>query len=190
MAARALLLDRDGVINVDHGYVGTPERFDFAEGIFALTRRAVDLGYRTVVTTNQSGIARGFFDEAAFARLTRWMTARFAEEGVRLAAVLHCPYLPGAADPAYDRDSLWRKPGPGMILEARRRLDLDLARSVFLGDRPSDMAAARAAGVGVRLFLDAQGRGCPDATATVGSPSAAIAHLRAPLRPSSRGIRP
>ena len=169
MAARALLLDRDGVVNVDHGYVGTVGRFAFMDGIFELTRGAADRGYRIVVVTNQSGIARGYFGEDDFARLTRWMTDAFEARGVALAAVVHCPYMAGAPLPAWDRDSVWRKPNPGMILEARRRLGLDLARSVFLGDQPTDMAAARAAGVGLRLLLapardpDSPDALCPDA---------------------------
>jgi D-glycero-D-manno-heptose 1,7-bisphosphate phosphatase len=154
MAARALLLDRDGVVNIDHGYVGTVERFAFMDGILPLARRAVDLGYRIAIATNQSGIARGRYDEAGFQALTGWMAERFAAAGAPLAAVFHCPYLAGAALPAYDRDSVWRKPAPGMILEAQRHLGLDLARSVFIGDQPTDMAAARAAGVGQRLLLD------------------------------------
>lgn len=163
MAARALLLDRDGVVNVDHGYVGTAERFEFMDGALPLARRAVDLGYRIVIATNQSGIARGRYGEAEFQALTRWMAERFAAAGAPLAAVFHCPYLAGAAVAAYDRDSVWRKPGPGMILEAQRRLGLDLARSVFVGDQPTDMAAARAAGVGRRLLLRHDGGPCVDA---------------------------
>lgn len=180
MNARALLLDRDGVINIDHAYVATVDRFDFTDGIFDLARRAVDLGYRIVVITNQSGIARGYYDEAAFRTLSAWMADRFAERGAALAGVLHCPYLPGAAVPAYDRDSIWRKPNPGMILEARTRFGLDLARSVFLGDQPGDMAAARAAGIGVRLFLDREDRACSDATATVADAAAATDWLTPP----------
>lgn len=151
--ARALLLDRDGVINVDHGYVHTVDRFEFQPGIFDLTRLAQDLGYRLVVITNQSGIARGYYTEADFQALTGWMRGEFARRGINLAAVHHCPcHRVGNGGPN-DRDSFWRKPNPGMILDARGALGLDLSRSVFLGDQPSDMVAARAAGVGTRVFL-------------------------------------
>jgi D-glycero-D-manno-heptose 1,7-bisphosphate phosphatase len=81
------------------------------------------------------------------------MARAFLERGGSLAGVFHCPYLPGATVPGYDRDSFWRKPNPGMILEAARRLDLDLARSIFLGDQPGDMTAASAAGVGGRVLI-------------------------------------
>lgn len=153
MPYRALLLDRDGVVNVDHGYVGTRDRFIFMDGIFDLARHAMDRGYRVAVVTNQSGIARGYYTEAEFRDLSDWMRGEFRARGVDLAGVFHCPYHRRGAVERYARDSFWRKPAPGMILEAAQRLDLDLARSVFLGDQPTDMEAARAAGVGLRALL-------------------------------------
>lgn len=151
---RALLLDRDGVINVDHGYVGTPDRFEFMDGVFPLVRAAVAAGLRLVVITNQAGVARGYYTEADFRALTRHMLAGFAGQGVGFAGVLHCPYHRDGSVAAYARDSFWRKPNPGMILEAARRFGLDLRRSIFLGDAATDMAAAQAAGVGLRLWLN------------------------------------
>ncbi|HYG85787.1 MAG TPA: HAD family hydrolase [Azospirillum sp.] len=170
MAMKALLLDRDGVVNVDHGYVGEVERFAFVDGIFDLTRRAVDRGYRVAVITNQAGIARGYYTEADFQVLTRWMVEAFERRGIPIAAVFYCPYHGIGSVAAYARESFWRKPNPGMILEAQRRFDLDLARSVFVGDQPTDMAAARAAGVGIRVLL-AHGATAPvsDANRTVTS---------------------
>ena len=94
-ASPALFLDRDGVINVDHGYVHEIDKFEFMPGIFDLARFAcVDLGWPVVVISNQAGIGRGYYDEAAYARLTDWMRARFASEGAPLAAAYHCPYHP------------------------------------------------------------------------------------------------
>ncbi|WP_448208685.1 D-glycero-alpha-D-manno-heptose-1,7-bisphosphate 7-phosphatase [Azospirillum sp. sgz302134] len=178
MAYRALLLDRDGVVNVDHGYVGHRDRFAFMDGIFALTRHAVDRGFRIAVITNQSGIARGYFTEAEFLELTDWMRRTFREQGVELAGVFHCPYHRGGVVERYARDSFWRKPNPGMILEAARRLDLDLARSVFLGDQPTDMAAAQAAGVGRRVLLSEPGDAAAGmATVTVGRLADVVRHL-------------
>ncbi|MBP2227280.1 D-glycero-D-manno-heptose 1,7-bisphosphate phosphatase [Azospirillum agricola] len=153
MPCPALFLDRDGVVNVDHGYVVTHDRFQFMDGIFDLARAAVDQGYRVAVITNQSGIARGYFTEAEFLDFTAWMTGEFRARGVELAGVFHCPYHRGGPVERYARESFWRKPGPGMILEAARRLDLDLARSVFVGDQPTDMQAAQAAGVGLKLLV-------------------------------------
>ncbi len=153
MAMKALFLDRDGVINIDHGYVGEVERFTFVEGIFDLTRRAVDHGYRIVVITNQAGIAHGYYTQEDFQVLTRWMVNAFERRGIPIAAVLHCPYHSNGSVAAYTRESFWRKPNPGMILEAQRRFDLDLTRSIFIGDMLTDMAAAQAAGIATRILL-------------------------------------
>lgn len=150
MTGRALFLDRDGVVNHDHGYVHRIADFAFMPGIFDLARAAVGLGFRLVVVTNQSGIARGYFAPADFAVLTAWMRDRFAEAGAPLTDVLHCPFLPGGRPP-FDRDSFWRKPQPGMILQACHRHGLDPSRSILVGDQPTDMDAARAAGIGLRI---------------------------------------
>jgi len=154
----ALFLDRDGVINVDHGYVVTHDRFEFVDGIFDLARAAVDQGYRVAVITNQSGIARGYFSEAEFLAFSGWMVGEFRARGADLAGVFHCPYHSAGPVERYARESCWRKPAPGMILEAARRLDLDLARSVFVGDQPTDMQAAAAAGVGLRVLVDPEAK--------------------------------
>lgn len=166
MPYKALLLDRDGVVNIDHGYVGDRSRFTFMDGIFALTRHAVDRGFRVAVITNQAGIARGYFSEAAFLELTNWVRAAFQAQGVELAGVFHCPYHRDGTVERYTRDSFWRKPNPGMILEAARRLELDLARSVFLGDQPTDMEAAHAAGVERRVLLSPDGAPAAPTAAT------------------------
>ncbi len=154
MSCPALFLDRDGVVNVDHGYVATRDRFQFVDGIFALARAAVDQGYRVAVITNQSGIARGYYTEAEFLALSAWMAGEFRGHGVDLAGIFHCPHHRAGSVEPFARDSFWRKPAPGMILEAARRHHIDVARSVFVGDQPTDMQAARAAGVGLRVLVD------------------------------------
>lgn len=175
--ARGLLLDRDGVINIDYGYVGTVDRFEPVEGVLDMARRAVGLGWRLVVVTNQSGVARGYFSEDDFARLTAHMTALFAARGAPLTAVMHCPYHRAGSVAAYARDSYWRKPNPGMILEAARRYNLDPSRSLFIGDTVGDMAAARAAGVPRRLLLGPDAPPCPDATDRIDRPIDALPFL-------------
>lgn len=153
MSRPALFLDRDGIINLDTGFVYRREDFVFRDGIFALCRTAEAHGLALVVVTNQSGIGRGYYTEADFAALTQWMLARFAEDGVRFASVEYCPDHPVHGLGRYRRENPRRKPGPGMLLDAARTHDLDLARSVMIGDRASDMAAAVAAGVPIRLLL-------------------------------------
>jgi D-glycero-D-manno-heptose 1,7-bisphosphate phosphatase len=95
MHRSALFLDRDGVINVDHGYVHRPDQFEFVPGIFELARFWTnELSRQIIVVTNQSGIGRGYFDEGAHADLTRWMCDRFEAEHAAIARVYHCPYHP------------------------------------------------------------------------------------------------
>jgi D-glycero-D-manno-heptose 1,7-bisphosphate phosphatase len=162
MQRGALFLDRDGVINVDRGYVHHPEQFEFTTGIFELARFVVnDLCWGLVVVTNQSGIGRGFFDESAYDRLTRWMCDRFAAENAPITKVYHCPYHPEFGIGPYRRDHPWRKPKPGMILQAAADLDLDLLRSAIIGDSTDDMVAGAAAGVGLCIRLGSRN---PNAT--------------------------
>jgi len=148
MTRRALFLDRDGVINVDHGYVHRPDQFEFIDGIFDLCRHARDLGYLIVVVTNQAGIGRGLYTEQAFHALTAWMKQQFAEQGIDIAAVYFCPHhaLHGIGE--YKRLCERRKPNPGMLLAAARELGIDLGASMLIGDKESDIEAGRRAGLG------------------------------------------
>lgn len=153
MADRAVFLDRDGVINVDHGYTHRIEDFQFVAGSTEAMALLQGAGWRLVVVTNQSGIARGLFSSDTYERFTAHLRAQLAARGVHLDAVLHCPHLPDAAIAAYRLACDCRKPGPGMLLRAARDLSLDLARSVIVGDRLSDVQAGRAAGVGRCLLV-------------------------------------
>lgn len=150
---KALFLDRDGVINVEKNYVYRIEDFEFLPGIFELCATARDLGFRLVVITNQAGIGRGYYAESDFQHLTRWMLARFQTHNLEVDRVYHCPYHPTAGVGEYRRESYDRKPNPGMILQAQRDLGLDLANSVLLGDKGSDIEAGQAAGVGYLIKL-------------------------------------
>lgn len=153
MNRRALFLDRDGVINVDHGYVHTPEKFEFVDGIFDVVAAANRAAYIVVVVTNQAGIGRGYYSEAQFYALTDWMKTKFAEHGARIDAVYFCPYHPEHGIGRYRCESEFRKPAPGMLLQAQRELNIDLSSSIFVGDKASDIQAGRAAGVGRLLLL-------------------------------------
>ena len=149
---KALFLDRDGVMNEEVGYLHAAEDVRWVEGIFALCRRAVELGYRLVVVTNQSGIARGMYTETQFEGLMTWMRGELAERGVVLDAVYFCPFHPEHGVGEYKREHEDRKPGAGMLRRAAEDLGLDLGRSVMVGDRCSDVAAANAAELR-RVFL-------------------------------------
>lgn len=153
MKRPALFLDRDGVINIDHGYVHTIEAFQFVEGIFELVAEANLRGYLVVVVTNQAGIGRGFYTEAAFLELMRWMTNQFANHGASIDAIYFCPFHPEHGLGEYRKHSEFRKPGSGMLLQAAQEHDIDLPRSLILGDKVSDMQAGKAAKVGGLFYL-------------------------------------
>jgi len=149
---RALFLDRDGVINIDRAYVHRQEDFEFVDGIFELCRLGRSRQYLIFVITNQAGIARGYYSEDDFQRLTRWMCERFAVEAAPIDKVYFCPYHPEHGIGAYKLDSPFRKPRPGMILQAAQEFGIDLARSVLVGDMATDIQAGIAAGIGCNLL--------------------------------------
>ena len=136
------------MINIDHGYVGKREQFEFMPGVFDFLRRAQDLGYRLAILTNQSGVARGLYTVADYEKLTGWMLGELSKEGVTIHLVLACFEHPEGTVPEFAHESFWRKPKPGMVLEAIQRLNLDPARSVFLGDQARDIEAAKGGGIG------------------------------------------
>jgi len=160
MGLKAVFLDRDGVINVDAGYVYRISDFIFIEGIFELTRAAVAKGYLVFVVTNQAGIGRGYYSEADFQMLTTWMLDRFESEGVEIKKVFFSPYHPVHGVGLYKKDDISRKPRPGMLLAAKSEFDLDLSESVLVGDKASDIKAGISAGVGTNLYLS-NGSGIP-----------------------------
>ena len=151
---KALFLDRDGVININHGYVHTPANTDWVPGIFELVAKAHARGYLLIVVTNQAGIGRGLYAEAAFLDYTTWMHAQFAARGTPLLATYWCPHHPEAGIGDYRVDCDCRKPRPGMLLEAIARFDIDPAHSVMIGDKQGDLDAAAAAGVPARLLRE------------------------------------
>lgn len=142
----AFFLDRDGVINVDHGHVGSPEQFDWIEGVFDTVRTARAHGYQVIVVTNQAGIAKGKYTEEQFLETNKWMMAQFAAFGAPLTAVYYCPYHPEGLG-MYRAASPMRKPAPGMLLQAARDWGLRLSGSLLLGDQETDIEAGKAAGV-------------------------------------------
>lgn len=148
----AAFLDRDGVINVDHGYVHRWQDFQFMAGAVQAMKALHEAGYLLVVVTNQSGIARGMYTEADFQQLTGQMRQHLAEQGVPLAGVYHCPHHPAGTARPYAIECACRKPRPGLILQAIEQLSIDPEASLLVGDKLSDLEAARNAKLG-RAFL-------------------------------------
>jgi D-glycero-D-manno-heptose 1,7-bisphosphate phosphatase len=151
-AKAALLLDRDGTLNVDRGWVHTPEEFTWIEGARETIRWANDRGILVLVITNQAGIARGLYTEEEFRSFTAWVDRELAAVGAHIDATYHCPHHPTEGRGPYRRECRCRKPAPGLIEQALAEWGFDPGRSVVVGDAERDLAAAAAAGIrGVRF---------------------------------------
>jgi len=154
MSARPVVfLDRDGVINQDAGYVHRIGEFRFIDGVFDACQVIRRTGYRLIVITNQAGIARGYYTEEDFHELTRWMLGEFRRHEIEIDDVYYCPHHPVHGLGSYRRDCDCRKPAPGMILRAARERSIDLQHSILVGDKATDIAAGRAAGVGCCILV-------------------------------------
>lgn len=149
---RALFLDRDGVINIDHGYVGSLDRFEWVTGAREAIVAATRAGWHVFIVTNQSGVARGRYAEDDMRALHQAICNEIRLSGGTVDDIRHCPFHPDATVPAYRALSDWRKPAPGMLLDLIRAWELDPARCVMIGDQETDVAAAAAAGVRGVLF--------------------------------------
>lgn len=154
MSTKALFLDRDGVINVDYGYVHHKSNFEFLEGIFDLTRLALDKYYKIIIVTNQSGIGRGLYSEEIFLKLNAWMCECFKKEGVTIDRVYYCASHPSSGIGIYKKKDFRRKPEPGMFIEARKEFNINMEDSVLIGDKMTDIQAGARSGIGRLLFLN------------------------------------
>ncbi len=149
---RGLFLDRDGVLNIDHGYIGSRDRFEWTDGALAAIHHATAAGWHVFIVTNQSGVARGLYTEDAVRDLLRWIGGQARAAGGTIDDVRFCPYHPQAVLSAYRRAHPWRKPLPGMLLDLIDAWALMPGQAVMIGDQDSDMRAAAAAGVAGHRF--------------------------------------
>ena len=150
--AKALFLDRDGVINVDSGYVHRIEDCQFITGIFDICRHAKQKGYKIIVVTNQAGIAKGVYQEDEYMILRKYIHDEFIKQGCSIDAEYYCPYhIDGIGK--YKKDSYERKPNPGMIFQSMRDFKVDLKNSILIGDKSEDIVAAQRAGIGNKIQL-------------------------------------
>ncbi len=148
----AVFFDRDGVLNHDSGYTFETHKLEWIEGAREAVKAVNDAGYFAFVITNQSGVARGYYEEHHVVTLHRWMADQMAEVGAHIDAFEYCPDHPDGTVARYSRVSDRRKPAPGMITDLANRFPIDMTRSMVIGDKGSDMEAARAAGVAGHLF--------------------------------------
>ncbi|MBT6938454.1 MAG: HAD family hydrolase [Candidatus Marinimicrobia bacterium] len=148
---RALFLDRDGVINIDKGHVHKVEDFEFCNGIFDLCRYFAEENFVIVVITNQAGIAKNFYKTSDFYKLDKWMVEQFEEYGVDILRTYFCPHHPD-----FTGKCKCRKPNPGMLLNASKDLNIDLSRSIFIGNKESDIEAGIRAGIPSNILFTSQ----------------------------------
>jgi len=139
---KAAFLDRDGVININYEYVGSIEKFKFKEGVFELLKFLQDKGYKLFIVTNQSGIARGFYNEKEFHNLMEYMINKLKKRDIEISDYEFCPHHPEITG-----ECECRKPKPGMILNLAKKYNIDLKESIMIGDSLSDIKAAENAGI-------------------------------------------
>lgn len=152
MRRGAVFFDRDGVLNRDVGYAHRSDQIEWTPGVAAAVAACNGADRWVFVVTNQSGVARGFFDEAAVKALHLWMAKSLAALGARIDDFAYCPDHPEGTVAAYARTSDRRKPGSGMIEALIAEHDVDRRHSFLIGDKASDLAAARAAAIPGLLF--------------------------------------
>jgi D-glycero-D-manno-heptose 1,7-bisphosphate phosphatase len=143
----AIFLDRDGTINTEVEYLSKPEQIELIPRSADAIREARDLGFKIVIVTNQSGIARGFLTEAQLSDVHAELTSRLLSQNARIDGIYYCPHHPSIGAGPYRKDCDCRKPKPGLIVRAARELDIDLTRSFSIGDRMSDVLAGKNAGL-------------------------------------------
>jgi D-glycero-D-manno-heptose 1,7-bisphosphate phosphatase len=140
----AAFLDRDGVLNIDHGYAYRPEQIEWVEGAAEAVRLLNQAGYYVLVVTNQSGVARGLYDEAAVKALHAHMQDILSKHGAYIDAFYYCPHHPDGSIKSLAVQCRCRKPGPGMLEQAARDWPIDISASFLIGDKDHDLAAAAA----------------------------------------------
>jgi D-glycero-D-manno-heptose 1,7-bisphosphate phosphatase len=152
-------MDRDGTVCDEVGYVNHVSRIRLLPRSAAAIRRAREAGFKTVVVTNQAGVARGYFAEDLVHRVHDRVRDMLAAEGATVDAIYYCPHHPDAGDGPYRKDCDCRKPRPGMLFRARDEVGIDLARSYMVGDSMRDIEAGRTVGATTVLVLTGYGRG-------------------------------
>ena len=147
MPIKTIFLDRDGVINKEKNYLYKIEDFEFLDGIFKACHYFQSLEFKIIIVTNQSGIARRFYSEEDFQIITKWMIDEFKNNDIEILDVFHCPHGPKS-------NCNCRKPLPGMFEESQRKYNIDMSLSWMIGDKETDIIAAKAAGIQKNILVN------------------------------------
>lgn len=161
---KVAFLDRDGVINIDHGYVYQQSDFRWVPKALEAMQILSQKGWRIVIVTNQSGIARGYYTEKDLQKLHSWLITELMQSGVNVLDIRFCPHHPSKGHGVYLQNCSCRKPEPGMLTRAAKKHQFALADSIMFGDKPSDMQAGAAAGCKARILLGTNGETTPQPT--------------------------
>jgi D-glycero-D-manno-heptose 1,7-bisphosphate phosphatase len=148
---KALFLDRDGIINIDKGYIHKSEDVEFVEGIFDLLKFAMSQGFEFIVVTNQAGVARGMYAESDVLNIHEFMSEKLKEEGITVKEFFHCPH-----HPEFSGECDCRKPEPGMLLAAKEKYGINMSESLIIGDKRSDVQAGKNAGLGKCILVSSR----------------------------------
>tara|TARA_Y100000589_G_scaffold189135_1_gene179024 strand:+ start:575 stop:1129 length:555 start_codon:yes stop_codon:yes gene_type:complete len=149
---KAAFLDRDGVINYDYGYVYKFENFRFCKGIFKGLKTLIELDFSLIIITNQSGIARGIFTEEEYKKTTNLMLNKLKDNNIKITQIYHCPHHPSFPGNEFSECSC-RKPKPGLFLKAAKEHNIEMQKSIAIGDSERDLIAARSAGIKKRYLI-------------------------------------
>ena len=146
MTIKTIFLDRDGVINKEINYLHKIEDFEFIDGVFEACQFLQSLEYKIIVITNQSGISRGLYTNNDYQIITKWMVSQFMKNNISILDTFHCPHLP-------DSGCNCRKPKPGMLLEAKKKYNINMLESWMIGDKETDITAAISSGINNTILV-------------------------------------
>ncbi len=146
MAIKTIFLDRDGVINHEVNYLHEIKKFIFIDGVFEACKYFQNLNFKIIIVSNQSGIERGYFSEASYNKLTKWMLKEFDKKYISILDIFHCPHSPTSKCSC-------RKPKPGMFLKAKSKYSINMKDSWMIGDTETDIQAANAAGISNTILV-------------------------------------
>ena len=158
MKSSAVFLDRDGTLVEERGHISSIKQVKFIRGAFAALRKLRKLGFKLVIVSNQSGVARGILTEAQVRKVNQYILSELEKRGLRMDGLYYCPHHPKRGNGSFTRKCSCRKPSDGMIQKARKRLNVDTHKSYVMGDKLTDIEMGRKVKSKTILVLTGFGR--------------------------------